>query len=229
VSWFARIEQACAAFIERTFAKTFPSDLEPAQVARKLVATMEARTRGDDGKLVAPGSYTVFVNPEDFSRLVEHRAYLEREWAELLRDMAGRVGVSFFDGDPNVAMEARGSVPLGALDIAVSGDVATAAPEAAAHRFHLRMIKGVPAYGVYFIEGTATIGRSEESDIFLVDPSVSRNHAEMEIDADGPLVRDLASTNGTFVNGERVNAPRHVRSGDLLTFGNTQLRLEARE
>ena len=233
MSWFARIEKACAAFIERTFAKTFPSDLEPAQVARKLVATMEARTRGDDGQLLAPGSYVVYINPEEYARLIDHRAYLEREWGELLRDMAGRVGVYFFDGGPNVEMKARESIPVGAVDVMVASDITVplseSVPKLPARRFHLRMIKGVPAYGVYFIEGNVTIGRSEESDIFLVDPSVSRNHAEMSLDSEGPSVRDLSSTNGTYVNGERVETVRRVHSGDVLTFGNTQLRVEARE
>jgi pSer/pThr/pTyr-binding forkhead associated (FHA) protein len=42
-------------------------------------------------------------------------------------------------------------------------------------------------------------------------------------------VEDLNSTNGTFVNGERITGKRRVVSGDVLTFGNTQMRLEARE
>lgn len=233
MSWFVRIEAACAAFIERTFAKTFPSDLEPAQVARKLVATMEARTRGDDGHLLAPGSYMVYMNPEDFERLAEHRAYLEREWAELLRDMAARVGVYFFDGGPNVAMIAREGIPLGMVDVSVASDVTVSIPSspvvAAAKRYHLRMMKGVPAYGVYFVDGFATIGRSEDSDIFLVDPSVSRNHAEVKVESESVEVTDLGSTNGTFVNGERISGSRRLLSGDVLTFGNTQMRLESRE
>jgi FHA domain/Protein of unknown function (DUF3662) len=233
MSWFARIEQACAAFIERTFAKTFPSDLEPAQIARKLVATMEARTRGDEGHLLAPGSYFVYVSSEDFARLAEHRAYLEREWAELLRDMAARVGVYFFDGGPNVEMVARESIPGGMADVAVASDVTISIPTSPAitppKRYHLRMMKGVPAYGVYFIDRSASIGRSEESDIFLVDPSVSRNHATLKIDGEAVVVEDLGSTNGTFVNGERIAGLRRIVSGDALTFGNTQMRLEARE
>ena len=48
MSFLAKIEHACAAFIERAFAKTFPGDLEPAQIARKLVSTMEAQTRSDE-------------------------------------------------------------------------------------------------------------------------------------------------------------------------------------
>jgi hypothetical protein len=232
MSLFARIEQACAAFIERAFARTFPSDLEPAQVARKLVATMEARTRGDNGHLLAPGGYLVHVNPEDFVRLSRHRAYLEREWAELLREMASRVGIYFFDGGPSVTMEAREGVPLGVVDVAVASDVTLKVPSAAVvqqpKRLQLRMLKGVPAYGVYLIEGKASVGRSEGSDIFLVDPSVSRNHAALTVQAGGVLVQDLGSTNGTYVNGERVSTAR-LLPGDVLTFGNTQMRLEARE
>ncbi len=233
MSWFARIEAACAAFIERTFAKTFPSDLEPAQVARKLVATMEARTRGDDGHLLAPGSYVVHMNPEDFERLSEHRGYLEREWAELLRDMAARVGIYFFDGGPNVGMQSREGMPLGTVDVSVASDITISIQTAPAatppKRFHLRMMKGVPAYGVYFVDGFAAIGRSEDSDIFLVDPSVSRNHATVKIENGMVEVTDLGSTNGTFVNGERIAGARRLVSGDVLTFGNTQMRLEARE
>jgi len=230
MSWFARIEESCAAFIERTFAKTFPSDLEPAQIARKLVATMEAKTRGAEGSLVAPDRYAVLVNPEDYERLVPHREYLEREWAELLCDMAARVNVVFADGGAAVVMIARASVPKGAIEIDLEPrdmteriDVPRKAPSIG--RFQLRMVRGVPAYGVYPIDGQIQVGRSDESDIFLVDPSVSRKHAVIDVDAGWPMVHDLESTNGTFVNGERIET-RRLSPGDLVAFGKTELRLE---
>jgi hypothetical protein len=78
VSFLEKIEQACALFIERAFAKTFPSDVEPAQIARKLVSTMQAQTRTDNGRLSAPAAYAVYVSPEDFERLTEHAEYLRR-------------------------------------------------------------------------------------------------------------------------------------------------------
>jgi hypothetical protein len=225
VSFFAKIEHACAAFIERAFAKTFPSDLEPAQVARKLVSTMEARTRNDDGHPTAPAAYAVDVNPEDYARLAEHRDYLEREWAALLCDLAARVDMHFDADDVRVTMRSSESVPLGAVDVTVVEDD-RAQPLEALRRFRLRMVKGVPAYGVYLVDGTAQVGRSEESDVFLVDPSVSRAHAMVETAGGAPLVRDLGSTNGTFVNGERVQS-RRLQDGDELRFGNTQMRFEA--
>ena len=80
-------------------------------------------------------------------------------------------------------------------------------------------------YGVYPIEGAINIGRSDESDVFLVDPSVSRKHAVIDVDAGWPIVHDLESTNGTFVNGERIET-RRLSEGDLVAFGKTELRLE---
>lgn len=219
MSIFERIEQACAAFIERTFARTFPSDLEPAQIARKLVATMEARTRDEGEGPAAPGSYVVTVNPDDYARLAEHRAYLEREWAELLRELAARVGIALTEGGAKVRMTSRQSVPLGAVDVAAAGEADLRT------QFSLRMVKGVPEAGVYLIEGTARIGRGDENDVVLADPSVSRAHALLDASEAAAVVRDLDSTNGTFVNGRRV-VTQQLRDGDELTFGNTRMRFE---
>ena len=219
MSFFERLEQACAQFIERTFAKSFPSDVEPAQIARKLVATMEAQTRGEDSRPSAPSVYAVYVSPADFERLEEHREYLEEAWVDLLRDLAAKVGVAFVDGEPGVTMSARPSVPLGAIAIEV-GDAA----RASAH-FALRMIKGLPVDGVYSIAGTTRVGRGDESEIVLLDPSVSRAHAVVEFAAGEPVVRDLDSTNGTYVNGRRIRV-ESLRDGDELRFGNTRMRFE---
>jgi hypothetical protein len=217
VSFFAKIEQLCASFIERSFAKTFPSDLEPAQIARKLVATMEAQTHDQEGQLLGPGSYRVFVSAPDFERLSEHQAYLERAWTDLLRELAAKVGVTLED-EPRVVLAPRDSVPVGAIEI----DVAGATPPGG---FRLRTIEGVPPDGVYSVAGSCRIGRSDESEIVLLDPSVSRVHAVVEIRANAAVVRDLGSTNGTYLNGRRVET-QTLRDGDELRFGNTRMRFE---
>lgn len=224
MSWLARMEEACASFIERAFAKTFPSDLEPAHIARRLVATMEARSSQDDAGMTAPGRYVVRVHPTDFERLTEHRSYLEREWAALLTEMAGRVGIRFPGGEPSVTLErSAGGVVPGAMEI-------EAVPESAhTHkRFVLRMLKGVPPDAVFGLEETTSVGRSEDRTIFLVDPSVSRNHAVIAIEEGVPVVLDMGSRNGTFVNGDRVRS-QALSAGDVVNFGNTQMRLESLE
>ena len=53
----------------------------------------------------------------------------------------------------------------------------------------------------------------------VVDPTVSGNHCELRLEARGFVVYDAGSTNGTFVNGQRVMGPRLLVDGDILRLG----------
>lgn len=64
-----------------------------------------------------------------------------------------------------------------------------------------------------------TIGRSRESDIFLPDQWLSRNHAQIEERTDGFYVNDLSSKNGTLLNGEPLREWKRLRPGDIITLG----------
>jgi adenylate cyclase len=72
---------------------------------------------------------------------------------------------------------------------------------------------------------TAVVGRAPTSDVPVIDPTVSRKHAELVVDATGMLVRDAGSSNGTFINGERVTEKR-CGAGDTVTFGKRAFRVE---
>lgn len=75
-----------------------------------------------------------------------------------------------------------------------------------------------------------TLGRDETADIVIDDPGVSRRHSEIRVTTDGPhlvtSIRDLNSTNGTFVNGDRVSSQR-LQDGDRLTIGRTSATFRA--
>ncbi len=65
------------------------------------------------------------------------------------------------------------------------------------------------------------IGRLENLEVVLADPSISRRHAEIVPTEQGWVLRDLGSTNGTFLNGLRVGrADRKLRLRDVIQFGN---------
>ena len=75
---------------------------------------------------------------------------------------------------------------------------------------------------------TLTIGRGEgdaveRNRLELMDPRVSTEHAELARDGDAVVVRDLGSSNGTWVNGERVDGQQRLESGDLIELGRTVL------
>ena len=65
-----------------------------------------------------------------------------------------------------------------------------------------------------------SIGRDASCDLAIADMTVSRRHATLERTADGWLLTDLESTNGTRVNGWRVRGKVSVTPGDLSSFGN---------
>jgi hypothetical protein len=64
-----------------------------------------------------------------------------------------------------------------------------------------------------------TIGRELACDMTLADKTVSRWHASLQREADGWLLSDLGSTNGTRLNGWRVSGPILVGPGDMVSFG----------
>lgn len=68
-----------------------------------------------------------------------------------------------------------------------------------------------------------TIGRGEVSDVQLPDPSVSEVHAVIESYGAWFALRDMGSSNGTFLNNERLMGERRLRAGDELRLGGTRL------
>lgn len=67
-------------------------------------------------------------------------------------------------------------------------------------------------------QGAALVGRAATSDVPIYDPTISRRHAEVVLAANGVRVRDLGSSNGTFLNGSRIDDAVAV-DGDVVTFG----------
>jgi len=68
-----------------------------------------------------------------------------------------------------------------------------------------------------------TIGKTSENDIVLDDSTVSRLHAVCERFAAGWCITDLGSSNGTFLNGERIWAQQRLRHGDEVRIGGNRL------
>ena len=71
------------------------------------------------------------------------------------------------------------------------------------------------------------IGRALTSDIPVFDPTISRRHAALTTDEAGVEVKDLGSSNGTFVNGAKVSKAR-INAGDIIAFGKVSFRIVER-
>lgn len=73
------------------------------------------------------------------------------------------------------------------------------------------------------VAGQMMIGRSQHSDLVLRSAMASRRHAWVWPHKDRVVIEDLGSTNGTFVNGHLLKAPRFLYDRDVVVIGNTQL------
>lgn len=112
----------------------------------------------------------------------------------------------------------------------VTALAAPAGPSAAAPvSGTLRVVDGaesdLPPGASFALEAVTTIGRRPENTIPLNEPFVSANHAELVYDSGRWWLRDLGSTNGTFVNGDPVTVATGVRPGDVVQFGRMTLQL----
>jgi Mg-chelatase subunit ChlD/pimeloyl-ACP methyl ester carboxylesterase len=83
-------------------------------------------------------------------------------------------------------------------------------------------VDGEPGRWAGFRRGVLQIGREPSSELVLSDPQVSRIHARILQTSQGYVIEDLNSTNGTFVNGQRITT-QYLRPGDRIQVGDTHL------
>ena len=96
--------------------------------------------------------------------------------------------------------------------------------------FVLRFISGKYQGGEFPIvpDKQIIVGRSSDLDMVLVEDMVSRKHARIAMQADQIWIEDLGSTNGTFVNGEKIKRAR-LKEGDRVLIGTSILKVIAGE
>jgi two-component system cell cycle response regulator len=94
----------------------------------------------------------------------------------------------------------------------------------------LILYSGEAAGRRFALDGVAvTLGRSPECDIYVESPSVSRRHAELQPLRDLYVLHDLGSSNGSHVNGRRIETPTALQDGDVLRLGHMALKFYARQ
>jgi hypothetical protein len=222
-----RFEQRVDRAVNGAFAKAFKSELQPVEVASALQNEMDARAAVvSRARTVVPNVYTVHVGPEDYERLRVYDETLMAEFAVMIRDYAQQQQYSFL-GSVTVAMQPDEQRPQGTVDIVSEAKVDHEVAPAA----------GAPAGAAPRLEGTAgtfaltravtRIGRGSDADVHIEDPGVSRHHAEIRVAGADVVLRDLGSTNGTYVNGTLV-AEQPLRDGAVITIGSTNLTFRSR-
>jgi Protein of unknown function (DUF3662)/FHA domain len=135
---------------------------------------------------------------------------------------------------PTPAFGPRAAPAVSAADVAsASGTAGPPSPvarhePAARPRSHPAQRPWLDVDGDHYplLAAITVLGRDNTADVILDDPGISRQHTEIRVTSDGPHlitnIRDLGSTNGTFVNGERITSQR-LTDGDRVSVGRTKM------
>lgn len=251
-----RVEHGLAKAVHGAFAKAFKSEVQPVEIASAIRRAMDDRAALlGHGRAMVPNLYTIELSQTDYERLGDYEDDLSDDLVAAAQEHAdsqgyqpgGPLEVQLVEGEgletgvfrvrPATAKQA-GREPAGTSGGAPRPQTnnGTVIDEAPAHRPVPRSNPSARPWldiggDRYPLLGSlTTIGRDETADIVIDDPGVSRRHSEIRVTTDGPhlvtSIRDLNSTNGTFVNGERISTQR-LQDGDRLTIGRTSATFRA--
>lgn len=87
------------------------------------------------------------------------------------------------------------------------------------------LLRSLQNHEEYLIKGETVVGREKDCQIRIGDASISRYHAKLTAIVDAVFVEDLNSTNGTYINGEKISARQQIGVGDELRFHKHAFRL----
>jgi len=194
--------------------------IRPIELGRRLVREMDDnRTVDVKGRRMVPNDFEVMLSADDHASFNEIETALTTELAEAAREYA-REEAYHFIGPVRVRLTVDNDLRTGRFGIVSQLKQAPGGVGAGS----LVMPSGER---VDLGEHVTTIGRLPECSITIEDGNVSREHARVNPGSGGYVIADLGSTNGTLVNGVRINGQQFLADSDIISFGSTHLRFEA--
>ena len=246
------IESKIAGLVEGTFSRAFRSEVRPVEIARKLAREMEEHRTFSLSRTYVPNEYRVYLSPRDRERFTEYEDALTSELTGYLLEHARRERLVLMSR-PVVEFETDDRLGLGEFGIqarvvnpepdaeeeplpeaeasgrtmvySTAGRVAEPLEERARSRQQTALLL-MGGKRLVVGPGGATMGRSRQCDVTVDDANVSRTHAEVRPRGGSWVLNDLGSTNGSRLNGQRVDGSEVLKPGDEIELGTTVLRFE---
>ena len=244
------LESKIAGLVEGTFSRAFRSEVRPVELARKLAREMEEHKSSSLSRTYVPNDYRVFLSPRDRERFADYEDALAGELAGYLLEHARRERLTLlsrqiieFETDDRLGLgefgiQTRVVRPEPEYESGGPGDAGGSTMIYNPDGEQVGQLEDRPQHGanrpLLLFEGKrlvvgpagVSLGRSRQCDVVLPDPNVSRQHAEIRPRGSGWVLTDLGSTNGSLLNGRRIDAPATVRPGDEIELGTSLITFE---
>jgi len=222
-----RFEQRLDRLVNGAFARAFKAEVQPVEIASALQREIDDRAAVvSRGRTVVPNVFTVDLSAHDFDRLSVYAGTLTTELAVMVREYAEEQRYTFLGGT-EVTLDRDDSLDTGLFRVhsEAKAEISTAAsltpsqgnPDKGAGQ--PRLVADDTAHPL--TRAVTRLGRGTDVDIRIDDPGISRQHAEILLGRD-VVIRDLHSTNGTYVDGVQVGE-KVLHDGEIVQLGGTRL------
>ena len=219
-----KFEDSLDRMVNGAFARAFKAEVQPVEIASALQREVNDRAAViDRQRTVIPNVFIVELSEHDYRRLAVFKDALQTELATLVRDYGAEQGYTLL-GPVDVSLGQDDELETGIFRVRSEARAEVRAQgagqaEGAVDPRQPRLEFGGNAYPL--VRAVTRLGRGSDTDIRIDDPGASRNHCEILL-GQPILLRDLTSTNGTFVNGEKVTHAELVE-GSTIMIGTTSL------
>jgi hypothetical protein len=249
MSVLRNIESKLESLFEGVFGRAFRTNVQPVELARKLIKEMDDHKNVSVSRVYVPNEYTVYLSAGDHEQFASYEAQLRDELAEYLAEHARRENYVLLT-PPKVLLEVDEDLDLGVFGIATrmvqkgkAGEpeggpepnatmiykpsAPVAQPTEAASPVELGLQREIAVLSWdgarhEVSERRVVLGRSKDADLQVADPNVSRRHAELRQEGAAYWLVDLDSTNGVEVKGKRVKRLK-LEDGTRFTIGSTEI------
>lgn len=195
-----KFEQRVDQLVNGAFARAFKAEVQPVEIAAALQRELDDRAvLLSAGRNVVPNVFHVDLSSRDFERLMAFEGTLRAELAEIIREHAKDHGYELLGG-VDLAFKEDPSLETGLFRIRAEARADVVDEEVEKRRGPHVIVDG---FMHPLTRHTTRIGRGTDVDIRIDDAGVSRHHAEIVLSTP-IMLRDLESTNGTWINKERI-------------------------
>ena len=206
-------EQGLERAVNRAFAKTFRSGIQPVEIASALKRELDTKAAVvSRDRILVPNELTVLLSPADEERMRALGSALITELDTLLRGHASAQGYSLA-GPLRIAIRRSEEITTGTVQIESN---------TAEGRVEWRAVIDVAGRRYPLVKARTVLGRGSDADITVDDPGTSRAHVEVLWDGERAMVRDLGSTNGSKLDGRPVKQSG-LSDGQTITIGRTDI------
>ena len=227
-----RFEQRLDRMVNGAFARAFKAEVQPVEIAAALQREMDDRAAVvSRGRTVVPNVFVVDLSPHDHDRLSVYSGTLTEELSGMVREYAEEQRYTFLGGT-SVALTLDPELETGLFrvhseakaEVASTPQGVRTPPTPPAGSGQPRLVSDdTTAHPL--TRAVTRLGRGTDVDIRVDDPGVSRHHAEILLGRE-VVLRDLGSTNGTYVDGVQVGE-KVLHDGAVVQLGATRLTFRA--